>query len=268
MNKTLSATFLQKTLPRGALGELILNLLKMAEVELGDENALGIHLFFEGDNLSISTPLTRSQKMLPIVLDWVRDWKKMSVQKDMGPFFKSLGKKIKQRVIWDATCGTGMDTLFLLKFGAKVISFERNPILALLIKDAIRRANNDHLLGAKLKSDFKFIPIDGCDLERNDIILERPWIIYIDPMFPELPSNKKRALNKKEMRCLKEVVGMDIDSHFLFNWALRNALNRVVVKRPIRAKPISDFPHHSFMGKSIRFDVYFLTDNIRNPPHN
>src|SRR3989338_4490885 len=61
---------------------------------------------------------------------------------------------------------------------------------------------------------LKLIHIDSLNyllqLDSNDY----PDIIYLDPMFP---NQHKTALNKKEMRIIKAIVGDDVDSEKLFN---------------------------------------------------
>ena len=46
-----------------------------------------------------------------------------------------------------------------------------------------------------------------------------------------------------------------------FDLALQKAGNRVVVKRPAKARPLTDLsPDLVFREKTIRFDVYLTTD--------
>ena len=78
-------------------------------------------------------------------------------------------------------------------------------------------------------------------------------MIYYDPMYP---SKKKSALPRKEMRIFKEIVGEDRDSDLFFNWAIKTATDRVVIKRPLDAPFIGREPHASYKGKSTRYDMY------------
>lgn len=157
------------------------------------------------------------------------------------PLAKALGIKgnAKDRVIWDATCGTGKDSVLIQHFGAKVMAFERNVAVYLLLKDAQRHYD--------LGIDLFF----GDASSFQD--LERPDVIYYDPMYP---TKKKSALARKEMRIFKEIVGDDSDSKDFLTWARTIARDRVVVKRPLEAAPIHENPSASYKGKSTRYDMY------------
>jgi 16S rRNA (guanine1516-N2)-methyltransferase len=157
------------------------------------------------------------------------------------PLAKSLGIKgvSEKRLIWDTTCGTGKDSLLIHYFGARLTSFERNPAVFLLLKDALRR----------YPVDFNLVFGDASKLN----ITDRPEVIYYDPMYP---SKKKSALARKEMRIFKEIVGDDSDSKDFLEWALKTATERVVVKRPLEADPIKERPTASYVGKSTRYDMY------------
>lgn len=158
------------------------------------------------------------------------------------PLAKALAIKGsgEKRVIWDATCGTGKDTLLIHHFGAKLTSFERNPAIYLLLKDALRR----------YPLDFNLVFADASTLPAPT---ERPEVIYYDPMYP---AKKKSALARKEMRIFKEIVGEDNDSKAFLEWAMRTATERVVIKRPLEAEPVREKPTASYTGKSTRYDMY------------
>ncbi len=81
--------------------------------------------------------------------------------------------------------------------------------------------------------------------------------IYLDPMYPHSP---KSALNKIEMRIIRDLVGDDEDCEELLSTALTKAFNRVVVKRPKRAECINvnKSPSHQIQMKNSRFEVYMI----------
>ncbi|MBC7712878.1 MAG: class I SAM-dependent methyltransferase [Rhizobacter sp.] len=157
------------------------------------------------------------------------------------PLAKALAIKgtAEKRMIWDTTCGTGKDSLLIQFFGARLTSFERNPAIYLLLKDALRR----------FPLDFNLVFGDASKLD----IIVRPEVIYYDPMYP---SKKKSALARKEMRIFKDMVGEDLDSNEFLEWAMKTATERVVVKRPLEANPIKEKPSASYVGKSTRYDMY------------
>ena len=148
--------------------------------------------------------------------------------------------------VWDATCGTGKDSLLIQHFKGQVTAFERSPAVYLLLLDAKRRA----------PVNFE-IHFEDPKLLKN--IMIRPEVIYYDPMYPE---KKKSALPRKEMRIFKEVVGEDPDSKEFLEWVLTVATERVVVKRSLHAEPIKENPTASYKGKSTRYDMYKILSKI------
>ncbi len=77
--------------------------------------------------------------------------------------------------------------------------------------------------------------------------------IYLDPMFPEHKSSAKPG---KEMQLLQKLTE-NLDIGACFELALQKSGNRVVVKRPVRATPVSSLkPDLNYREKSIRFDIY------------
>jgi len=63
---------------------------------------------------------------------------------------------------------------------------------------------------------------------------------------------------KKEMRLIREIVGVDADAARLMQVALDTAQSRVVLKWPLRADPLPGLPKpsHQISGKSTRYDVF------------
>jgi len=85
---------------------------------------------------------------------------------------------------------------------------------------------------------------------------ERPEVVYLDPMYPH---TGKSALQKKEMRLFRRLVGDDEDVPRLLQAALGCATKRVVVKRPRTAPPVLELkPSLAIEGKTTRFDVYLV----------
>ena len=84
--------------------------------------------------------------------------------------------------------------------------------------------------------------------------LERPDVIYLDPMYPE---RKKSAKIKKEMQMLQHLVSDVNDENELFAVALKMARQRVVVKRPKSAKALINVkPSYTVSSVNTRYDVY------------
>jgi 16S rRNA (guanine1516-N2)-methyltransferase len=79
-------------------------------------------------------------------------------------------------------------------------------------------------------------------------------VIYIDPMFPE---RKKAAAVKKEAMMLQYLSASNDGGESLMNWASQQAVDRIVVKRPVKAPVLGGRkPSFSLSGKSVRFDVF------------
>ena len=71
------------------------------------------------------------------------------------------------------------------------------------------------------------------------------------------PPKQKASQGKKDRQLLQKLIGSDDDSDKLLALAKSKARYRVVVKRPIHAKFLSDQePSYSLKGKSTRYDIY------------
>lgn len=163
-----------------------------------------------------------------------------------------LNKKPDLTVI-DATAGLGRDAFVLASLGAQVTMVERNPAVAALLTDGLRRAALDPQLCSWLPSRMGLVHQAAVDALTS---LPSPDVVYLDPMFPE---REKSALVKKEMRAFHDVVGTDPDADALLAPALALAQKRVVVKRPGYAGFLAgQKPSMSIEGKNNRFDVYVI----------
>lgn len=171
------------------------------------------------------------------------------------PIAKALGlAKYKEppRII-DATAGIGQDSFVLACLGATVIALERNPLVALLLQDALDRARENPDL-ATIVQRITLIQSDAGQTLQHIANQHSPIdIIYLDPMFPH---RSKTALVKKELRLLRDIVGDDPDADALLPIALA-AAPKVVVKRPKTAPFLNaQRPDRQWLGESNRFDIY------------
>lgn len=166
---------------------------------------------------------------------------------------RAIGLKggARPRVL-DATAGLGRDAFVLATLGCAVVMLERDPVIAALLADGLRRARLDPELGPWIDQRLRLVPGDACALLPS--LNPAPEVVYLDPMFPE---RRKSALVKKEMRVFRQLVGEDPDAPQLLALALGVALRRVVVKRskqaPVLAGPPPDL---SLQGNTIRYDIY------------
>jgi 16S rRNA (guanine1516-N2)-methyltransferase len=161
-----------------------------------------------------------------------------------------LNKKPGLSVI-DATAGLGRDAFVLASLGAQMTLVERNPAVAALLADGLRRAALDAQTADWLPAQMQLVHLSAAEALQS---LPPADVVFLDPMFPP---REKSALVKKEMRAFHDVVGADEDADALLAPALALAKHRVVVKRPGYAEFLAGKkPTMSIEGKNNRFDVY------------
>ncbi|MDY4316079.1 16S rRNA (guanine(1516)-N(2))-methyltransferase RsmJ [Pectobacterium actinidiae] len=152
----------------------------------------------------------------------------------------------------DATAGLGRDAFVLAALGCYVRMVERNPVVAALLDDGLRRGYQDAEIGSWLRERLTLLHASSLTALRD--ITPPPDVVYLDPMFPH---KQKSALVKKEMRVFQSLVGADDDADALLEPARALAKKRVVVKRPDYAPPLAGIPAQSMLEtKSHRFDFY------------
>ena len=154
--------------------------------------------------------------------------------------------------VLDATAGLGRDAFVLAQLGCPVTLIERQPLIAALLEDGLRRARADAEVGA-IVARMRLLRGDAIEAMRA-WEGEAPQVIYLDPMFPH---RDKSAQVKKEMRLFRPLAGADDDAPALLAAALALATHRVVVKRPRKAPAIAGAtPGYALEGNSSRFDIY------------
>ena len=159
--------------------------------------------------------------------------------------------------VTDLTAGLGSDGFVLASLGCQVQLIERNPIVYLLLKDGLERAQVAGHDDLKLRDIINRMEL--CEMQSSNYLdsLSKdnlPDIIYMDPMFP---IRKKSAQVKKEMQALHQVVGGDEDAAELLEKALNRAKYRVVIKRPMHSDYLGMLkPSYSLEGKSTRYDIF------------
>ncbi|KKO44806.1 DNA polymerase I [Arsukibacterium ikkense] len=160
-----------------------------------------------------------------------------------------LNKKATLSVL-DATAGLGRDAFVLASLGARVTLVERNPVVAALLFDGLRRAAAEPQLTA-VAARMQLCHSSALAALTTS---EPVDVVFLDPMFP---AREKSAQVKKEMRAFHDVVGSDDDADSLLAPALLLAQKRVVVKRPGYAGWLAgQAPTMAVTGKNNRFDVY------------
>lgn len=262
--------------------ELLQNLQLVAEslkVEIVDvQPTSGSYLIWNDSGLSFVDDNSGSKPLL-LHLDFINDKKNYSRFSHRGKnelIAKAIGMSKDYRHVLDLTLGLAQDAWFLTELGAQVVGFERSALVYLLVSDAQRRANQNlkkHLLLSAFASSLQIVqqqlslPSSISDFLKlnlgavytdqvHELWANVDWsstVLYLDPMFPE---KNKTALPRKEMQIFRGWVGADEDALQLLKLAMQLPVDRIVVKRPLRAEPLLDKVTHSFEGKTVRYDLY------------
>lgn len=159
----------------------------------------------------------------------------------------------KTPTIVDATAGLGRDSFLLASLGAQVVMIERSEKMHALLAEGMAAAMDENAELRDIIARMTLLKGDAKDLLPElsaDAIL-------IDPMHPP---RKSTALVKLELRQVRDIVGTDDDADALVRVALQHARQRVVLKWPAKADPITDVRacSHQIMGKTTRYDVFMV----------
>jgi 16S rRNA (guanine1516-N2)-methyltransferase len=178
------------------------------------------------------------------------------------PLPKAIGE---HTTLVDATAGFGMDAARLAMMGYHVIAIEQSPIISAMLRDGLWRAEQNTEVREALGGRLTIIESNSTQHLQNIQCVE---VVYIDPMFP--PKRKKSALPPGHIQVLQSVVGYDNpeQTRLLFEVALTAATRRVVVKRPMRAPPMSTNPIATHNGKLVRYEVYRPTPHTKREVKN
>ena len=150
----------------------------------------------------------------------------------------------------DATAGLGEDALLLAAAGFSVTLFERDPVIAALLRDSLERALRDDVLADPVS---RMTLVEGDSIEGLRSLGWRPDVVFLDPMFP---GRTKSAAVKKKFQLLHHLESPCDDERGLLDAALAAAPRKVVVKRPPKGPWLAGArPSHSVSGKAVRYDV-------------
>ncbi len=159
--------------------------------------------------------------------------------------------------VYDASAGLGRDSFVLQCAGAKVVMFERNPVVWALLYDALKRARDSYDFINSIPNGLPRLASIGSLTSHTGS--EKADSVYYDPMFPK---RRKSALVRKEMRVLQILAGPDEDSEQVLPQLLGRATRRVIVKRPAGADRLCKdrlSPSGSVDGGTCRFDIYMVS---------
>ncbi|MDD6023233.1 MAG: class I SAM-dependent methyltransferase [Oscillospiraceae bacterium] len=156
----------------------------------------------------------------------------------------------------DATAGMGEDAFLLAASGYSVTLFEQNPVIAALLKDALRRA--------KKHPDLKEIAqrmqlVEGNSIELLPTLGIVPDLIYLDPMFP---ARQKSGLINKKLQLIQKLEHPCVEEEALLNMAIGIHPPKIIIKRPLKGANLAGrTPSYSVRGKAIRYDCITLPRN-------
>lgn len=156
----------------------------------------------------------------------------------------------------DATAGLGEDSLLLAAAGFDVTLYERNPVVAALLRDSLRRAA---LVPGLADAVARMTLVEGdsvaalCTLAATG---PAPDVVLLDPMFP---ARGKSAQVRKKAQLLQLLEAPCDDEEALLGAAVAAGPLKVVVKRPPKGPVLAGMrPSYSLRGKAVRYDCLVL----------
>ena len=148
--------------------------------------------------------------------------------------------------IIDTTAGLGGDLSVLANVGCEVFAMDKNPVVAALLRDALRRATAGDTSWCG-RVQFRYTD----SIETVSRVSH--GVVYLDPMFPK----DRRAAPSLTMQVLHSLEQTTDHPERLLEAALDSDAARVVVKRPIKADILGGrVPSSQIKAKTIRFDLY------------
>ena len=157
----------------------------------------------------------------------------------------------------DASAGLGEDSILLAAAGFYVTMYEKDPVIAALLKDALLRAQTIPALSG-IVENMELIEGDSIPALRE--LSFRPDVVLLDPMFPE---RQKSAAVKKKFQLLHQLEEPCRDEEEFMRAALFSGPQRLIVKRPAKGPFLAGKrPDYSLSGKAVRFDCYINIANI------
>lgn len=166
---------------------------------------------------------------------------------------KAASSEKEGRKAIDATAGMGEDAFLLAAQGYEVTLYEQNPVVAALLKDAIRRAKKNQIL-KDIAGRMKVVEADS--VESMSKLLDPVDVIYLDPMFP---ARQKSSLINKKLQLIQKLEPPCSEETDLFDAALKVCPSRIIVKRPLKSECLAGRElSYTLKGKAIRYDCYVL----------
>lgn len=161
--------------------------------------------------------------------------------------------------VLDATAGMGEDSFLLAAAGFHVHLYEKDKVIAALLKDSLDRAvRSDQLSDIVCRMTFT----EGDSILAMLQHRESPDVILLDPMFPQ---RQKSALVKKKFQLLQQLESPCSDEKDLLLAAVKAQPKKIVIKRPAKGPYLAGIkPDYSLEGKSIRYDCIGINELSKN----
>jgi 16S rRNA (guanine1516-N2)-methyltransferase len=159
------------------------------------------------------------------------------------------------RTVLDLTGGWGMDSFMIAHNGREVTMLEQNQLVYAITAHSLKCAETNPKISQAARR-ITALHSNGREFLADSESNAQFDCIYLDPMFP---SHKSGAKPSKDMQLLQKMTG-NIDIESVFKLALKQAKNRVVMKRPLKSTAFSDIqPDLVYREKTIRFDIYLTS---------
>ena len=147
----------------------------------------------------------------------------------------------------------GEDGFLLAAQGYEVTLYEQNPVIAVLLKDALRRAKK-HMILKEIAGRMKLV--EGNSVDGMSKLLDPVDVIYLDPMFP---ARQKSSLINKKLQLIQKLEPPCSEETDLFDAAIKVGPDKIIVKRPLKSEFLAGRkPSYTLNGKAIRYDCYTL----------
>ena len=153
----------------------------------------------------------------------------------------------------DATAGMGEDAFLLAACGYEMTLYEQNPVVAVLLKDALRRAKKHPKL-KDIAARMQLVENNSVDELKSRV--DDIDLIYRDPM---CPGRQKSGLINKKLQLIQKLEPPCSDEVELFEAAIQAKPSKIIVKRPLKSPFLAGKnPTYELKGKAIRYDCYAL----------
>ena len=150
----------------------------------------------------------------------------------------------------DATAGLGEDSLLLAAAGFSVRLYEKDQVIAALLRDALERAAAlPELTDIVVRMEL----LEEDSVEALPHLGFSPDVVLLDPMFPE---RTKSAAVKKKFQLLHHLERPCENEGELLDAALAARPRKIVIKRPPKGPVLAGVkPSYQVTGKAVRYDV-------------